>query len=112
MKKLRCGGLVCVLLWVCAGVVWAQWPLGKEMGAAVKEQEHGLYVTGSGRFQIFTSPQAKGFTFMVDSDTGRVWVMKKDHTSGEFSFQRVPVRDLDSNAADVRAPAAKGDKGK
>jgi len=58
--------------------------------------EPGPTVTVSGRFQIFTSPHEKGDTFMLDTDTGRVWLLKKDKTSGEYSFKRIPVEDVDS----------------
>jgi hypothetical protein len=53
-------------------------------------------VTVSGRFQIFTSPHEKGDTFMLDTDTGRVWLLKKDKTSGEYSFKRIRVEEVDS----------------
>lgn len=79
-----------------AGFAQAQWPLGKELtGQETKESFPN--VTGTGRFQIFVSPQAKGYTFMLDTDTGRVWIMKKDHTSGEFSLHRVQVEQIDSS---------------
>jgi hypothetical protein len=32
---------------------------------------------------------------MLDTDTGKVWIMKKDPASGDFSFQRVPVQEVD-----------------
>jgi hypothetical protein len=74
---------------------YAQWPLGREGLQESKSSEGVPNVTGTGRFQIFVSPQTKGYTFMLDTDTGRVWIMKKDHTSGEFSLQRVPVEQVD-----------------
>ncbi|HMK37215.1 MAG TPA: hypothetical protein VK463_19230 [Desulfomonilaceae bacterium] len=75
---------------------YAQWPLGREGLQEAKSSDGLPNVTGSGRFQIFVSPQAKGYTFMLDTDTGKVWIMKKDHTSGEFSMQRIPVEQVDS----------------
>jgi hypothetical protein len=75
---------------------YAQWPLGREGLPESKSSEGVPNVTGTGRFQIFVSPQTKGYTFMLDTETGRVWIMKKDHTSGEFSLQRVPVEQVDS----------------
>jgi len=76
----------------------AQWPLGREMPqVGAKSEEHGTNVTGTGRFQIFVSPQAKGYTFMLDTDTGRIWIMKKDSTSGEFSMQRIQVQQVDGS---------------
>ena len=82
--------------------VQAQWPLGKELAGQEAKAESGVNVTGTGRFQIFVSPQAKGYTFMLDTDSGRVWIMKKDHSSGEFSLQRVKVDEIDSAAAGNR----------
>jgi hypothetical protein len=73
----------------------AQWPLGKELGTAIKNTECVPHITATGRFQIFISSQAKGHTFMLDTDTGKVWIMKKDPASGDFSFQRVPVQEVD-----------------
>jgi hypothetical protein len=73
----------------------AQWPLGREGLQESKSSEGPPYLTGTGRFQIFVSPQAKGYTFMIDTDTGKIWIMKKDHTSGEFSMQRIPVDQID-----------------
>ena len=112
MKTMRCCLLVWMLLWTFANVGWAQWPLGKEAPSAAKDQEYGGHVTGSGRFQIFVSPQAKGFTFMLDSDNGRVWILKKDHSSGEFSFQRVPVQDVKAEKTSTETPPGKEEKGK
>jgi hypothetical protein len=82
---------------------YAQWPLGREGLQESKSSEGVPSVTGTGRFQIFVSPQAKGYTFMLDTDTGRVWIMKKDHSSGEFSLQRVPV-----DQVDTKEPAKSG----
>ena len=85
---------------VSAGMVataQAQWPLGKELSVQEgKSTEGGPHVTATGRYQIFVSPQAKGHTFMLDTDTGRVWIMKKDSTSGDFSMQRVFVDQVDA----------------
>ncbi len=75
---------------VCHG----QWPLMRE-GQELRSSESGQNLTASGKFQIFTSPQAKGSTFMIDSETGRIWIMIKDSSSGEFSLQRIPVEEID-----------------
>ena len=81
------------LLWaLLATEVFAQWPLGKEMPqAGAKTQESVLSGTGSGRHQIFVSPHIKGHTFMIDTETGKIWIFRKDGASGDFSLQRVPV---------------------
>lgn len=70
----------------------AQWPLGKDLPQPPgKSAETGISVTGSGRHQIFISPNVKGHTFMIDTDTGKIWIFKKDNTSGDYSLQRIPV---------------------
>jgi len=60
-----------------------------------KDAERFPYVTATGRYQIFVSPHVKKHTFMLDTETGRVWIMKKDHASGDFSWKRVPVDEVD-----------------
>jgi hypothetical protein len=86
-----------LILFLTATVVaQAQWPLGREMPpVGVKSEEHGTNITVTGRFQIFVSPQAKGYTFMLDTDTGKIWILKKDSTTGEFSMQRIAVDQVD-----------------
>jgi len=69
---------------------FAQWPLGKDTTS-------GGYLTGSGRFQIFVSPNIKGHTFMLDAETGRLWIFKKDNASGEMTVQRIPVDQLNES---------------
>ncbi len=77
------------------GLAAAQWPLGRDEGIGAKGTEHRESIMVSGRYQVFVSPNVKGHTFMIDTDTGRVWVLKKDSSSGEFSFQRVIVDQVD-----------------
>lgn len=77
---------------------FAQWPLGKDTtSGSTKPQESGGYLTGSGRFQIFVSPNIKGHTFMLDAETGRLWIFKKDNASGEMTVQRIPVDQLNES---------------
>jgi hypothetical protein len=85
-----------VLFALKTGPAYAQWPLGKELASPEPKTESAPQVTGSGRFQVFVSPQAKGYTFMIDSETGKIWVMKRDHTAGEFSLHRVHVEGIDA----------------
>ena len=73
----------------------AQWPLGGDAMQLTKT-EPGPTVTVNGRFQIFTSPNEKGDTFMLDTDTGRIWVLRKGKTSGEYAFKRIWVEEVDS----------------
>lgn len=87
-----------VLFALKTGPAYAQWPLGKELSSPEPKTESASQVTGSGRFQMFVSPQAKGFTFMIDTETGKIWVMKRDHTAGEFSLHRVHVEEIDPQA--------------
>ncbi|MBI4963840.1 MAG: hypothetical protein HY913_11240 [Desulfomonile tiedjei] len=98
-----------------SAVVWAQaqWPLGREMPqvGAKSDEQHGPNVTVTGRFQIFVSPQAKGYTFMLDTDTGKIWVLKKDSASGDFSMQRIPVEQVDG-VQTGKAPSKTTESGK
>jgi hypothetical protein len=85
------------------GTAWAQWPLGRDEGISAKGTERVETIMVSGRYQVFVSPNAKGHTFMIDTDTGRVWVLKKHSTSGDFSFQRVPVDQVDGDKKEKAA---------
>ena len=87
---------VIATLMITAGAAEAQWPLGRDAQQGLKLGEPGGAITLTGRYQIFVSPNVKGHTFMLDTDTGNVWIMKKDNTSGDFSFQRIPVEQTDS----------------
>ena len=79
---------------------FAQWPLGKDLsGAPVKSGEPSGYLTGSGRFQVFVSPNVKGHTFMLDSESGRLWIFKKDNASGDISLKKIPVEKIDELSA-------------
>jgi hypothetical protein len=71
---------------------------------AKSDEQHGAHVTATGRFQIFVSPQTKGYTFMLDTETGKIWILKKDGASGEFSMQRITVDQVDGTAG---KPASK-----
>ncbi len=78
----------------------AQWPLGRDAMQLTKT-EPSPTVTVSGRFQIFTSPHEKGDTFMLDTDTGKVWLLRKDKTSGEYKFKRIRVEEVDSDTPET-----------
>lgn len=83
---------ICCFTLSAFGNAWGQWPLGKDPGEQkFKPTEPGGTITVTGRFQMFTSPHIKGHTFMLDTETGRLWIMKKDNTTGVFSLQRIPV---------------------
>ena len=76
--------------------LYAQWPLGKDLSPApARSGESSGYLTGSGRFQVFVSPNIKGHTFMLDTESGRVWIFKKDSASGDISLKRISVDKLD-----------------
>ncbi len=79
----------------------AQWPLGKELAQPPHKAEPSPGVTTTGRFQVFVSPNHKGHTFMLDTDNGKVWMIVKDHTSGELSLRRVPVEEVDGKLPPV-----------
>ncbi len=108
MINLKKSALVFLVISIAPGLVCAQWPLGREsLQTEAKSSDQGQHLTGSGRFQVFVSPQAKGYTFMIDTDSGRVWIMKKDHSSGEFSLHRIPVDGLDASENKVKTPSEK-----
>jgi hypothetical protein len=105
------------LVWIAAVIVLcvggidvarAQWPLGRQLPQIPRASKSGPHVTGTGRFQVFVSPHLKDQTFMIDTETGKVWIIKKDHSTGDFSLKRVPVQEVDSKAKS--GSAAKGDK--
>lgn len=91
---------VAVLAHAACDFAGAQWPLGREDIHSAKSQESRDSIMVSGRFQVFVSPHAKGHTFMIDTETGRVWVLKKDGASGEFSFHRIAVDQVDGDKKD------------
>jgi hypothetical protein len=94
-----------ILCLIIADLAHAQWPLGRDVAQQTpKSSEHGDTITLTGRYQVFVSPHVKGHTFMLDTDTGRVWIMKKDSTTGDFSFQRIPVDQIDSQQAGTSVP--------
>jgi hypothetical protein len=82
---------------ITVGAAYAQWPLGRDTQPSLKLGEPAGAITVTGRYQIFVSPNIKGHTFMLDTNTGKVWIMKKDSMSGDFSFQRVLVEQIDSS---------------
>lgn len=89
--------MVALALQGMAAGAYAQWPLGRDVPQmGVKAEDSATHVTATGKFQIFVSPQAKGYTFMLDTDTGRVWILKKDHASGDFFLQRIRVDQVDT----------------
>jgi hypothetical protein len=80
---------------ITVGAADAQWPLGRDTQQGLKLGEPGATITVTGRYQIFVSPNIKGHTFMLDTETGKVWIMKKDSMSGDFSLQRIQVQQID-----------------
>jgi hypothetical protein len=89
--------VIVILSLIMIDLAHAQWPLGRDVAPQMpKLGEHGDTITLTGRYQVFVSPNVKGHTFMIDTDSGRVWIMKKDSTTGDFSFQRIPVDQIDS----------------
>ncbi|HTY23399.1 MAG TPA: hypothetical protein VMC85_09740 [Desulfomonilaceae bacterium] len=113
MHKVTLWIAVLILCAATAGIAIAQWPLGRDVTQqGLKVGEPGATITVTGRFQIFVSPNVKGHTFMIDTDTGRTWIMKRDSTSGDFSFQRIPVDQIDAEQAKpaVQDKTKTGDK--
>jgi hypothetical protein len=95
MKTFLSASVMGCLIAAAAMPCEAQLPLGRDSSTVLKQEPSGT-VTVTGRFQIFVSPHVKGHTFMVDTETGRIWIMKKDGTSGDFSMERIAVEQVDS----------------
>jgi hypothetical protein len=108
MKRVTISVAIALVL-LAAVVCNGQWPLGREALPGIK-QEPGPTITVSGRFQIFTSPNVKGETFMLDTDSGRIWILKKDGTTGLFSMERVAVQEVDGARKDDSKDKAPGEK--
>ncbi len=107
MKFVGLWAMVPVILTGLAVSAQAQWPLGKDINQPAPKKEESVQVTATGRFQIFISPNHKGHTFMLDTDTGKIWLMKKDGSSGNFSVDRIPVEEVDK---DAKPPKGKTEK--
>jgi len=88
--------------------VEAQWPLGKDITPIPEKSAPGPNITATGRFQIFISPHLKGSTFMIDTDTGKIWTIVKDHSTGNFSLKRVLVEEVDGKDFEKRGAGESG----
>ena len=86
--------VILIFILSLADLAPAQWPLGK-MPPPTVQAKPGPNLTVTGRLQVFISPNIKDQTFMLDTDTGRVWIMKKDHSTGDFSWKRIRVEEVD-----------------
>jgi hypothetical protein len=73
----------------------AQMPFGAAPGPT--ELSLGKGVPTTGRFQVFVSPNIEGKTFMIDSDTGRIWMVKKNHATGDLYLDMLSVRGIHEN---------------
>lgn len=100
MRTIMRAALGMSLVLMLTPCTWAQWPLGGEM-MRMPKSEPSPTVTVNGRFQIFTSPNEKGETFMIDTDTGKVWILEKDTTSGAFVLKRIRVEEVDPAKTDL-----------
>ncbi len=102
MEKIFSAGLLLMLSGTFLVESEAQWPLGKEISPPTgKTSEAGMFSSGSGRHQIFVSPNIKGHTFMIDTETGKVWIFRKDSASGDYSLQRVTVEGAPNPAGEA-----------
>ena len=114
MCSLIRSAVIVILCLMITDLAHAQWPLGRDAAQQVpKSGERGDAITLTGRYQVFVSPNVKDHTFMIDTDTGRIWIMKKDSTTGDFSFRRIPVDQIDSqqtgtSVTDNLKPGEKG----
>jgi hypothetical protein len=103
--------VIVAVLFILTGTpqgVNAQWPLGKDITQMAEKSVPGPNITATGRFQIFISPHLKGSTFMIDTDTGKIWIILKDHSTGNFSLKRVPVEEVDGKDFEKRAVSESG----
>ncbi|MGC8658157.1 MAG: hypothetical protein ACP5U1_03700 [Desulfomonilaceae bacterium] len=102
-RRLICVVSICCILMIYSeSELFAQWPLGKDLApVTAKSGEVSGYLTGSGRFQVFVSPNIKGHTFMLDTESGRIWMFKKDNASGDISLEKIPVDKLDESPSGV-----------
>ncbi len=107
MKAVVIVSLITMTCLGMAGSALAEWPFGTEQPKKVEKPQPWPAVTMSGRFQIFISPHLKGYTFMIDTDTGRVWEMKKDPSTGNFHLSRVLVEEVDKGKSE-KSPREKG----
>lgn len=108
MKGLVSIAIIIVLSMAAVHVAQAQWPLGRQLPQMPKPSQPGPHLIATGRFQVFISPHLKDQTFMIDTDTGKVWIVKKDHSTGDFSLKRVPVEEVDEKGKG--GSASKGDR--
>jgi hypothetical protein len=97
--------VACVLVLGWQYDLQAQLPFGLDKSKKAEESSVPN-VTMTGRFQIFVSPNIKGATFMLDTDTGRVWIVKKDHKSGNHYLKRVSVEEVDKTAGSAKSDQA------
>jgi hypothetical protein len=99
--SMKMGLQACLIVAFCLGTAMSadsQWPLGKELAQTPpRAADSASGITLTGRYQMFVSPNAKGHTFMIDTDTGRLWVMRKDPASGDYSLHRIPVEQVDEH---------------
>jgi len=109
MKRVTISILILTACGAFGNQAYAQWPLGPDITKQARSAEQGTTVTATGRFQIFVSPNMKGHTFMLDTDTGRVWVVNKDSLSGNFSLQRVHVEQVDEEKKSKQEKATSGE---
>jgi hypothetical protein len=75
-----------------SGLAIAQMPFGAAPGPT--EVSLGKGVPTTGRFQVFVSPNIEGKTFMIDSDTGRIWLVKKNHATGDLFLEMLKVQGI------------------
>lgn len=88
--------IVQLVLWPAASM--AQMPFSAPSGPS--EINLGKGVPTTGRFQVFVSPNIDGKTFMIDSDTGKIWMVKKDHSTGALYLEKLAVEDINEKKKD------------
>lgn len=96
MKRIMNAAALAAILLAMPVPSIGQWPLGRDGLQGALKTEPSPTITVRGRFQFFTSPNVKGETFMLDTETGKVWMLKKDGATGLFILERIRVEDVDA----------------
>jgi hypothetical protein len=96
---------VVVFLLVFAAGAHAQWPPGAPEQKREKKEKK-VRAMNTGRFQVFVSPNVKGKTFMLDTETGAMWIIKKDHSTGDYDWMKMFVEGI-SEAKPKKASKSK-----
>ena len=72
------------------------------LNTCVQSEEPNIVYNCSGRYQIFSHPQYPGLhTFLIDTETGKVWRMVEDPETKATWFMLLTVEDLHLSTEDI-----------